>query len=253
MKAGYPDRSESLLERLDRIVTQEFPEHPFSKGVTRENFPAVIGNYLTMSLAFPYLQAGAQVRLLFHYIDNDLDVPRGVHITAAVGAFLTWDETGGHAIVQHYGNQGLPRILDPDQFHSGLLRKDIRTLLGRDVPPAYAKETKKYLKEVHYGLSSVDPVDRVAQMVAFEKHAGRMIEALWNSTSALYGVDKRKLVYFATHVGGDDPAEQYHIQMTSRMIREVISESDRERFLDAFRKAYALNFEWCASVTRLGA
>jgi hypothetical protein len=66
-------------------------------------------------------------------------------------------------------------------------------------------------------------------------------------------VEKRRLVYFATHVGGDDPAEQYHVEMTARMIREVVPHGDRERFLDAFRTAYARNVEWCASLTRLGA
>ncbi len=236
---------------LEAIVRQEFSTHPFSTSVSPKNFEVVIANYLTMSMAFPYLQAGAQLRLLMHYIEQERDTTRDVEITAAVGAFLTWDEIGGHAIVREFGNAGLPKILDTDQFHSSLLQKDIETLTGKNIPPAFHKVTKDYLRDLEFGLSSIDPATRVAHMVAFEKHAGRMIDALWSSASAIFNVDKDKLGYFSTHVGGEDPAEDYHIKMTSRMIEEVIPEEDSERFLEFFQDAYELNFRWCGDICQL--
>ncbi|MBL4781567.1 MAG: hypothetical protein JKX92_04940 [Porticoccaceae bacterium] len=241
---------EGVIDSIDKVIEDDFSRHPFSHGVTKSNYKDVIGNYLTMSLAFPYLQAGAQLRLVMHYIDNDLDITHGVEVTAAVGAFLTWDELGGHAIVRKEGNAGLPKILDGDQFHANMLRKDIETILGDPLSPNFSKTTKDYLKEISYGLSNVDPVTRVAHMVAFENHAGIMIDALWQSTSKLYDIDKNKLIYFKTHVGGADPAEEYHMQMTKKMIEEVIKEEDIGRFIDFFKKAYSVNYNWCESIKK---
>lgn len=242
---------EGVVQQIDSLIAEDFSSHPFDSGITKKNFETVIGNYLTMSLAFPYLQAGAQLRVVMHYIDNDLDITRGVEVTAAVGAFLTWDELGGHAIVRKKGNAGLPDILDGNEFHANMLRKDIETILGKAVAPNHSETTKTYLKEISYGLSNVDPVTRVAHMVAFENHAGQMIESLWNSTSTLYDVNKNKLLYFKSHVGGADPAEEYHVQMTKRMIEEVIKESDIKRFVDFFRKAYELNSNWCEDIKKI--
>jgi len=115
----------------------------------------------------------------------------------------------------------------------------------------YARETKEYLKRLEYGLSTFDPVTRVANMVAFEKHAGIMIDSLWNSITSLFSTNKESLSYFYTHVGGDDPAEAYHIQMTKRMIQNTISENDAQRFVDYFSDAYALNYNWCESIKHL--
>lgn len=55
-------------------------------------------------------------------------------------------------------------------------------------------------------------------MVAFETHAGQMIDALWKSISDLCHLDRDSLSYFRTHVGGADPAEPYHIKMTAESI-----------------------------------
>jgi hypothetical protein len=241
-----------ILLAAQDVVSKAFPEHPFSSGIDAANFERVVANYLTMSLAFPFLQAGAQLRLLLHYVENEIDITRDVEITAAVGAFLTWDEMGGHAVVQKHGNKGLPLILNTEQFHSNLLQKDIRALTGKSLAPAFDPVTKKYLRELEYGLSSIDPVTRVANMVAFETHAGRMISALWGSASLLFGANKEDLAYFRTHVGGDDPAEQYHIDMTSRMIEQIVHDEESERFLENFEDAYRMNLNWCAEICRLG-
>ena len=235
----------NLTEKTDAIVESEFRNHPFETGISSENFERVIREYLAMSMGFPYLQAGSMARLFNYALENGLDIERDVAITSVVGAFLTWDETGGHATVQSKGNAGLPDILKTERFHSNLLREDIKTLTGKSLGPGFSQVTKNYLRKLGYGLSSIDPVTRVAYMVAFEKHAGLMIEALWESAAQLFKADKDDLVYFNTHVGGDDPAEEYHVRMTARMIQEVISETDAGRFVDFFREAYELNYEWC--------
>ncbi len=243
---------EVVLDQLTKVVGEDFENHPFTYGVTKDNFELLISNYLAMSLAFPYLQAGVQYRLIANCIQQNRDVPRDVEITAAVGAFLTWDEVGGHAIVQKYGNNGLPMILDTERFHANLLRGDIRAILGKELGPEFSPPTGEYLKRLEYGLSSLDPVIRVSHMVAFEKHAGRMIDALWSSIVNLYGLEKDSLSYFQTHVGGDDPAEEYHIQMTERMIKETILEHDVYRLFDYFKDAYALSFNWCEKIKNIG-
>lgn len=240
-----------IKNSLAAILTESFTPHPFLNQVTESNAVTVLGNYLAMSLAFPYLQAGSQLRLLFHYIENNQDIPRDAEITAVVGAFLTWDETGGHSVILREGNRGLPKILDTNQFHANLLRNDIRTILGKDISPAFSPTTKEYLQKVYYGLSNLDYIDRVANMVAFESHAATMIDSLWKSLIGSYNVQKEKLVYFNTHVGADDPAEEYHKDMTARMISELIKTREEGRFLASFKDAYDLNFNWCGAITKL--
>ncbi|MBP0026828.1 hypothetical protein [Roseofilum sp. Guam] len=79
-----------------------------------------------------------------------------------------------------------------------------------------------------------------------------MINTLWSSIAKLCSIEKDSLSYFQTHVGGDDPAEEYHVQMTRRMIEETILEHDAHRLVDYFKDAYALNFNWCEQIKKLG-
>ena len=242
---------EGILESLDEMVETQFKEHPFSHGISKDNFETVMGNFLTASLAAPYLFGGAQLRLFFHYFDNEMDIPHGVQVTAAVGAFMTWDELGGNDIVRKHGNEGLPKILDAHEFHSSILREDMHKLIGKDISPRFSETTKRYLKDLSYGLSNVDPVTRISQMVAFEKHGEPMLKSLWTSVANLFSIDKDKLPYFVMHVGGSDPAEQYHVALTKRMISEVIKPGDLGRFIDEFQRAYSTNFQWCEAIKHL--
>jgi hypothetical protein len=235
-------------DNLEMLVQHHFPAHPFEAGVDSKNVERVLSDYLAMSIAFPYLQAGAQHRLIMECIERDVDVTHDMEVTSVVGGFLAWDEAGGHAKILKGGNQALPSILDTKAFHANLLRDDLKVLFNRELKPSFSAITKEYLKRLEYGLSSVDPVVRVAYMVAFEKHAGRMIEALWDILEKLHETDKEKLKYFYIHVGGDDPAEEYHVKMTGRMIEETINPRDSLRFFDSFVDAYRLNYEWCEAI-----
>ena len=242
---------EGILESLDEMVEVKFKDHPFSHGISKDNYETVIGNFLSASLAAPYLFGGAQLRLFFHYMENDLDIPHGVQVTTAVGAFMTWDELGGNDLVRKQGNEGLPKILDAHEFHSSILREDMRNLLGKEISPIFSETTKRYLKDLSYGLSNVDPVTRISHMVAFEKHGEPMLNALWSCSANLFNIEKDRLPYFKMHVGGEDPAEKYHVALTQRMISEVIKPGDLGRFIDEFEKAYAANFQWCEDIKHL--
>ncbi len=85
-------------------------------------------------------------------------------------------------------------------------------------------------------------------MVAFENHADIMIDSFWYSLSSLYNMNKDSLIYFKVHVGGSDPAEPYHIEMTERMVSEIVQDEKRNEFIDEFVNAYALNYNWCESI-----
>ncbi|MEH1897309.1 MAG: hypothetical protein V7K72_29245 [Nostoc sp.] len=243
---------EQIHKEISDILSQKFEVHPFSRGVTLENLEIVLKNYLAMSQAFPYLQAGSQKELIFDCIDKDTDVNEHIEITSVVGNFLCWDETGGHYILLKHGITGLPIIIDTKQyFHSNLLKKDIQVIFGKVVEPSYSQVTREYLYNLYQGLSSLDSIVRCASMVAFEIHAGQMIDVLWQSISAIFPLQKDSLFYFRTHVGGTDPAEPYHIQMTSRMIEKIVSENQIGDFLKAFENAYALNYFWCRDITKI--
>ncbi|MCA3708465.1 MAG: hypothetical protein INF02_01565 [Phenylobacterium sp.] len=240
---------------MDNISIQNeldarFPVHPFSHGIGDHNVENVLVNYLAMSQAFPYLQSGSQAQLILNVIDSDGDVPDAVELTSVVGNFLAWDETGGHQVVMRNGMADLSKILNSrSNFHSNQLRQDIAALLGRDIAPSYSDTTRVYLKSLFDGLADRDHVRRVAYMVAFEFHAGRMIEALWEALVDTFAVDKDNLLYFKIHVGGDDPAEAYHIEMTQSLINKIVTtDEDRRAFLSHVAEAYALNMNWCQSI-----
>jgi hypothetical protein len=236
---------------LAAVIQERFPMHPFADEIDSNNFESLMRNYLAMSQAFPYIQAGAHKRLAFHYMDAGLDIPKDIEISAVVGAFLFWDETGGWKITQEEGVEGLLRLLETRSlFHSNLLKKDLKRIFGKDLKPAYTVVTRTYLTDLHDGLASLDPVTRCAFMASFETHAERMIESLWACVVKRTGIDKEELQYFSTHVGGDDPAEAYHVGMTTNMIANLVPSEDEERFIREFVNAYELHIEWCESITK---
>ncbi|WP_277185697.1 hypothetical protein, partial [Caballeronia sp. BR00000012568055] len=206
--------------------------HPFRHVSSRAALENIFPHYLAMSQAFPYLQAGAQANAVLEAIQSNKAVTRDVEITSVVGNFLCWDETGGAYIIERYGKSGLQSILDTGTwFHSNLLKKDIETLTGTVAIPDFSAPTGPYLTELFAGLGAQSAVVRCAHMVAFELHANAMIDALWESSSRCYGVDRQGLVYFQSHVGGDDPAEAYHVEMTRRMIRLIVSDEQMPMFV----------------------
>lgn len=237
---GYADLSVRAREA--------FGDHPFAVEMDRERLEAVLPDYLGMSLAFRYLQAAAQKDAIFEAIRDNRDVPEGIELMNAVANFLVWDEAGGIDLMASQGKAGLPQLLDTARFHSSLLRKDALELLGHPIAPNFGPVTRRYLEALYRGLASTDVVVRCAHMVAFEIHANAMIDALWTAVSAATGRAAQSLGYFERHVGGDDPAEEYHVDMTQRLVARVVPLDERERFRREFESAYALHLRWCRAL-----
>lgn len=232
--------------RLPVIAQAETGAHPFSKPLSFETLQTLLPQYLAMSQAFPYLLAGAQKESIFAVMERNLDVPAALELTSAVAYFLCWDEAGGHAVTLRHGNAGLERILETDRrFHANLLRRDAERILDQPVRPNYSPATRQYLTRLHQCLSSTDAVRRCASLVSFEMHAGVMITALWQSIAAVGALPADELAYFRVHVGGSDPAEKYHEDMTQRLIERLVLPAERARFLDEFLSAYRDNVGWC--------
>ena len=238
-----------VVDQIDQIRSIFFSAHPFST-LEKNQVPFLLAQYLAMSQAFPYLQAGSQKDLILRCVATNCDVPSDVEMTSVVGNFLSWDETGGFYLMRHASMERLPEILNPQNFHANMLREDIEAILGYAVSPDYSGATGVYLQALLDSLGDPDPVARCATMVSFEAHAGQMIEALWNSLASLFRADKETLKYFRVHVGGDDPAEVHHIAMTQRMIDAVVPARRRQEFLRRFTDRYHLHFDWCAAISR---
>ncbi|RAK66395.1 iron-containing redox enzyme family protein [Phenylobacterium kunshanense] len=236
---------------LEAVVEARFDRHPFENGLTRANAEQVLRHYLAMSISFPFLQAGAIADTFQYLVDAQGDIDAEAEATAVVGAFLVWDEFGGHACLMQEGMPGLPNILRTSAFHANLLRRDLHTIFGREITPEFGEPTASYLRALRVGLSNADPLRRVAHMAAFEKHANQMINALWNGLESGMGCKKESLAYFQTHVGGDDPAEAYHVMMTERLLSNTVCAAEAPGFLKWFEDAYALNWEWCENLTFL--
>lgn len=227
----------------------EVSEHPFYSIPEKANHTTILANFLAMSQAFPYLQSGSHTDLAWSYIKKNQDIPREVELTSVVGTFLCWDEMGAFYKTLNNDITALPQILNTAHFHSNMLKKDCKRLLNNEeLPPEYSLETRAYLLKLFEGLSSPNHVTRVAYMVAFETHAATMISALWDSLAKHFNYPKEKLTYFNLHVGEYDPKEIYHLEMTNRLINEIVPEQDRALFNDELREAYMLNVNWCQDV-----
>ncbi len=237
-----------LLDVLPALQA-ELGLHPFATPLLRSDLERLLPEFFAMSQAFPYLQAAAPKEMIFDAIAKNTDVPVDVELTAAVGSFICWDEAGGYDVLLRHGKAGLAKALETRRrFHCNLLRNDLAVIFGRAVRPNYGPDTRRYLRHLYAGLASQNAVRRCAYMVAFEMHAEKMIGALWASVVAATGLAREQLLYFEAHVGGDDPAEGYHAQMTQRLVQELVPPSARERFLAEFREAYRKSLAWCRAI-----
>lgn len=242
----------ALQEKIESVVHKALSPHPFLNVNKNENLEEILANYFAMSQAFPYLQAGAMKDLFWNDVYTRGSVSPDVEQTSVVGAFLTWDEFGGHFQTLKRGNPGLPFILNTQRgFHANMFREDIETLLGKSIVPFYSETTKKYLMELYEGLSHQNETVRCAAMIAFEMHAEQMITALWEGLANIFpNVSKERLRYFNAHVGGDDPAEAYHVMMTTKLMENVLVEDSEELFFSSWKKYYVLNFQWCFELVK---
>ncbi|WP_347337136.1 GFA family protein, partial [Bradyrhizobium lablabi] len=235
-------------EHLARRARDLHGAHPFAAEISKDQVASLLPGYFAMSQAFPYLQAGSQKDLVFEAMHRNRGLPKDVELTSVVANFICWDETGGHSRVLQGGNAALPSILDTENFHSKLFRRDASRLLGRAIQPNYSTRTSRYLRALYHGLSSRDAIVRCAHMVAFELHAAEMIQALWTTLVKTFDARSDDLEYFQAHVGGEDPAEKYHGEMTTRLISELVPADCNNRFLDEFDRAYGLSLEWCRNL-----
>ena len=244
--------TETILDCVDRSISGEFPTHPFTNILEIETFVELIGQYAAMSVAFPYIQSGAIYQGYRRYLDRTAKRDN-IAVSAAVGAFLAWDEFGGHELILRHGAEGLLDLIDVDaNFHSALLIDDVRQLIGAAFSdPSPSERTATYLDQLYEGLS--DPADNrnIAHMIAFERHAFAMITGLFASIERLFGPGPAaKLRYFQAHIGSDSCGEAIHVAMTGRMIERLVGRDEEAAFVEACLSAYALNHDWCASLAR---
>lgn len=224
--------------------------HPFN-SVILDNEELLFSNYLAMSQAFPYLQSGSQKTVFDYYSNTVGDIPKECEITSVVGNFLSWDETGGLYITLRKKMAGIGDILETKKnFHSNHLREDLMKIFSKNIHPIYSIRTRKYLDDLYKGLSSIDHVERCAMMVSFEIHAQKMIDSLWSSVSKNHPeIERDSLKYFYEHVGGDDPAEEYHVKMTEEMISKIADNSKKEEsFVNFFIESYRMHSLWCIDI-----
>lgn len=233
---------------LSDLVMTQYPKHPFQQmNVSKAEMRSLLAEYLGMSTAFPYLQAGACGPQILDAIQSNRPIKEDFELTSVIGSFLVWDELGGWYNTVQRGVRGLPHILNTKTFHANILKKDLLNLFGEEVNPAFQGETQKYLFALYQRLASDDSLVRVAAMVSFEQHAERMITELWASVQQAFQVEKNQLRYFAAHVGGSDPAEAYHVKMTESLMEKVVGDRTNE-FEELFVDSYGLHINWCEAI-----
>jgi hypothetical protein len=233
---------------LEAMVNEAFGRHPFATALDLPRLEKLLPDYLAMSQGFRYVLAAAQKDAFFDAMSENRGVSDKIEMMNSVANFLMWDETGGCDLNLAESKSKLPELLDLRRLHSELLRADAEKLLGHPITPHFSAATHRYLTALYRGLASTDEVVRCAHMVAFELHAGAMIDSLWASIASVTTVPPDELRYFAMHVGGNDPAELYHVEMTQRLIDRVVPASRRESFRASFLDAYAIHVNWCRAL-----
>ncbi|GAB4568067.1 MAG: hypothetical protein Tsb0020_21120 [Haliangiales bacterium] len=251
--SNYVERLQSSLDTVgtyaefESLVASVFGSHPFAVDLDLRQLETLLPDYFGMSQGFRYVIAAAQKDVFFEAMRENRGVSKEMEMMHAVASFLVWDEAGGMELSKR-GKESLPELLDLDGMHSELLRNDAEALFGHPVAPRFSDVTQRYLEALYRGLASTDVVTRCAHMVAFELHAGSMIDSLWGSISRVSTVSPDKLRYFALHVGGSDPAEVYHVQMTQELIERVVPAGQRDRFQADFLDAYRIHVDWCQAL-----
>jgi hypothetical protein len=240
-----------ILDDLATDIDRLAPIHPFAEKIDMLHMEPLLANYLAMSMSFPYLQSGSCSDAIISSIKNGREMPAHFEKSSIVGAFLVWDELGGWHKTFKKGHAGLPNILDSKAVHANYLKADLEILFGHKVEMRFDKPTKEYLLEFYQALSSEIPIIRCAAMVTFELHAERMITSLWETVAQSFPVEKHRLKYFDSHVGGDDPAEAYHVQMTKNLVDAVVEPNKIERFKAEALRLYFLHIQWCKNICTL--
>lgn len=240
--------SVATFVELEGMVSRTFGPHPFTVPFDRERLDLLLPDFLGISHGFRYVMAAAQKDAFFEAMREGSGVSEKIEAMNSVANFLMFDETGGVDLGLNVNKERLPELLNLSRMHSELLRADAEKILGRPIAPHYSRVTQDYINALYRGLGSTDVVVRCAHFVAFELHAGAVLDALWASIARITGLPREELRYFALHVGGDDPAEVYHVQLTQHLIKRVVPASQRERFKAAFIEAYSLHVEWCRAL-----
>ena len=235
------------------ISLKDYGTHPFSQLDKNTDWEYLFSNYMAMSQAFPYLQSASQKEIIFHAIEKNVPVASEAEMTSVVASFLTWDESGGHSAFLEFGYSGLSKMLDCKKYmHYHILKRDFEKLNSQfNIQPDFSPATAKYLKRLYTGLSSLDHVERISCMIAFENHAETMIKALWGSLSEAFDIPKDELEYFKLHVGGDDPAEAHHVEMTNALTSRIVKDNEQAAFRAHLDFYYRLNLDWCRSILSL--
>lgn len=239
-----------IVTELESLIGERFPLHPFEVGITKENFEQVMAEYLAMSIAFPYIQAGSAHENYRKAIQISGDTNHNLEITAAIGTLLVSDEFGADELIRQSNKEQIPLASHVEQcIHSNLLRHDIATILGKPLKPRWSSATRSYLDQLFFAFSDQTKNRNVAYMITFEMHAYKMILAIWSAINRCFGMHKySELQYFSRHIGGDSPAEALHIEMTLKMIDALISDEDREGFILTCTEGFTTNIRWCESI-----
>jgi hypothetical protein len=235
----------SLHEQLDSIIQDRFSPHPFTQIAEHDDLPLVFSRFIGLSQATPYLLGGASKDMFLKKINAKELIQPSNEITTSVLSFLAWDETGGQQTIKEHSEQALHRILESKNYHSRILVEDLKTLIGKSLVAVYEDYSVTYFHDLLNNLSNTNDIERCAAIIAFEMHAEEVIKALWSSLDRLFPhVDKHSLKYFELHVGELNPVEEYHVEMTAKMVEMMVPLSGYEYFLNSFITSYKLNYDW---------
>lgn len=245
---SHKDTYDLFIEKADDSLNA----HPFKALKSQQSIVRLFPHFLALSVAFPYIQSGSQLPLIQNLIHTNTDVSVEHEILSVVGHFLCWDETGGANVLEFFGKPGLAKILETKKwFHANMLREDIFYITGKHVKPNFAEPTRGYLNQLINGFNHLNPIIRCAHMVAFEHHAGVIINSLWDGIVRQFEINPNQLKYFRIHVGDDDPAETYHAAMTKEMINYIVKPLDKQLFINTALEAIETHINWSKKVATI--
>src|SRR5688500_13545119 len=100
--------AESVHHQIEKLINENYPEHPFKSGIEKANVEAVLAQYLGLCLCAPYIIGGSNKDLFLNCIFSGRQIDKKIEITTAVSSFLALDETGSYVKLVEGGHEALP-------------------------------------------------------------------------------------------------------------------------------------------------
>jgi hypothetical protein len=201
--------------------------HPYPDHISRETVRSTVRAHLALNEALPFIQT----RFLQRHASIDHEV------------YSDWAAAEINRIVSN--------ILDDESTISRELRRSVSWLFGWELKPDFCDVTKRYLLQLHVGLTHYNEMEQLACQMAFILHSEPMTDGLYDSLASLYNLPRYALPSLEIQFTGE--LQTLINKLTAPTAEGFdIPPQSLKTFAEAFTRYYFRNVSWCLAVASIG-